>query len=90
MIGELALGSFNARRRKTILQAIGNLPQVDAVSDDGVLRFIERHSLANQGIGYVDAHLLAAARDSSVSSVALWTRDKKLHATAEILRVVKL
>jgi len=87
VIGELALGSFNARRRKTILQAIGNLPQVDAVSDDGVLRFIERHSLANQGIGYVDAHLLAAARDSSV---ALWTRDKKLHAMAEILRVVKL
>ena len=31
------------------------------------------------GIGYVDAHLLASAR---LGGAMLWTRDKRLHATA--------
>ena len=39
-----------------------------------------------RGIGYVDAHLLAAAR---LAGAALWTRDKRLHAIAVELGVAQ-
>ena len=32
-----------------------------------------------RGIGYIDAHLLAAAR---MADVPIWTKDKRLHALA--------
>jgi hypothetical protein len=42
--------------------------------------FIERHLLMGQGIGYIDAHLLASA---SLSDTArLWTRDTRLRKVA--------
>lgn len=56
--------------------------------DDEVLFFIERHGLMGRGIGYVDAHLLAAA--ALDSGARLWTRDKRLHALAgELVAVEK-
>ena len=57
--GELALG--NLQNRITILRMLRDLPTAK-VADDGEVRlFIERHQLMGSGIGYVDAHLLAAA-----------------------------
>jgi hypothetical protein len=44
--------------------------------DREVLQFIDRHELFGFGIGYVDAHLLAAVRLTLGAS--LWTRDKRL------------
>jgi len=52
-------------------------------SDDEVLHLINRRGLAGTGIGYVDAHLLAAVRLRP--GVGLWTRDKRLRAVAEHL-----
>jgi predicted nucleic acid-binding protein len=78
VIGELALG--NVRQRANLLAELQNLPHAPVASDQEVLRFIELHELFGLGIGYVDAHLLAAVRLSAGSS--LWTRDKRLLAIA--------
>ena len=77
VIGELALG--NIRRRHIVLPSLADLPQSKTASDNEVLGFIERHTLFGLGIGYVDVHLLVAAR---LSSAQLWTRDKRLHEEA--------
>ena len=60
VIGELALG--NLRQRKAILTALSDLPHADIATDAEVLTFIDRHALSGRGVGYVDAHLLAAVR----------------------------
>jgi predicted nucleic acid-binding protein len=74
VIGEIALGRL--RQRALVLDLLQNLPRTGVASDDEVLGFIERHALSGFGIGYVDAHLLAAVRLTPGSS--LWTRDKRL------------
>ncbi|HFD79556.1 MAG TPA: VapC toxin family PIN domain ribonuclease, partial [Gammaproteobacteria bacterium] len=48
--------------------------------------FIEQHGLMGRGIGYIDAHLLAAV--SLASPARLWTRDRRLAAVAADLGVV--
>ncbi len=83
VIGELALG--NLTQRQTILAALADLPQSPVASHDEVLHFIERTVLYGRGIGYVDAHLLAAVRLHG--SAALWTRDKRLRESAAALEV---
>lgn len=81
VIGELALG--NLRQRDPILRDLRNLPQAVCASDPEVSHFIERATLYGLGIGYIDAHLLAAARLTPGGS--LWTRDKRLRRAAERL-----
>ena len=81
IIGELALGEL--RQRVLVLEALSNLPRAAVASDTEVLHFIERQRLFGRGIGYVDAHLLAAVRLSS--GATLWTRDRRLHGAAEQL-----
>ena len=76
VIGELALGSL--QNRKIILDTLANLPQVFPASHDEVLHFIESQALFGKGIGFIDAHLLAAVK--LTSGVLLWTRDKRLLA----------
>ena len=76
VIGELALGSL--QNRNIVLTTLQNLPQATVASDEEVLHFIESHGLFGTGIGYIDAHLLAAVRLSS--GAWLWTRDKRLLA----------
>ncbi len=80
-VRELALGSL--RQRKLILAALENLPQATVASDSEVLRLIHQEALHGQGIGYVDAHLLASARLTANGS--LWTRDRRLRAIADRL-----
>lgn len=84
VIGELALGSY--ARRNTILAQLKNLPFADVATDGEVLSFIDGQSL--HGIGYVDAHLLTAARLTPGSK--LWTRDKRLDAAATRLGLTEL
>lgn len=81
VIGELALGHL--RQRGVVLGALSDLPQAEVATDIEVLHFIEQHALFRQGIGYVDAHLLAATRLSA--GATLWTRDGRLHAVADRL-----
>lgn len=81
VIGELALG--NLRPRDTVLAELHRLPLLMVADDDEVMHLIERGPLFGLGIGYVDAHLLAAAR--LAPGTTLWTRDKRLAAAAALL-----
>jgi len=81
VIGELACG--NLSNRGEILTLLGSLPQLTAATDKEVLFYIDQHRLMGRGIGYVDAHLLAAS--AIASPVKLWTLDKRLAAIAEAL-----
>ncbi len=78
VIGELALGSL--QNRAAILGALQDLPQAPVATNSEVLDFIQNHALHGIGIGYIDAHLLAALRLAPGSR--LWTRDKRLLAAA--------
>ncbi len=81
VIGELALGQL--ARRSEILGLLRNLPQATAASDAEVLHLVESRRLFGLGIGYLDAHLLAATR--LTSGAGLWTRDKRLAGAADQL-----
>lgn len=78
VIGELACG--NLKNRQELLRLLGDLPAAVRASDDEVLAFIENHSLMGLGIGYIDAHLLAAT--SLNAETCLWTRDRSLERQA--------
>jgi predicted nucleic acid-binding protein len=78
VIGELALG--NLRQREIVLNALSDLSQASVATDLEVLHFVDRHMLFGRGIGYVDAHLLAAVQ--LTAGAALWTKDKRLHGVA--------
>lgn len=81
IIGELALGSIANRR--SVLEELHALPQARSASHAEVMAMIEWLELFNCGIGYVDAHLLAAARQ--LLNGQLWSRDKRLLAQADRL-----
>jgi len=83
VVGEIAVGNMAGRRR--ILAMLNQLTQIMVADHDEVLGFIETQRLFGMGIGYVDAHLLAAAR--LMPDVRLWTFDKKLAASAVRLGV---
>ena len=83
VIGELALG--NLQPRDPFLSDLRDLPQAVVAEDEEVLRLIDRQALFGRGIGYVDAHLLAAAR--LTAGIRLWTRDRRLQAVAVELRL---
>ena len=78
VIGEIALGSI--AKRGEVLRYLHNLPAAVGAKHDEVMVLIDRHKLANTGIGYVDANLLASA--ALTSGAALWARDKNLRAAA--------
>jgi predicted nucleic acid-binding protein len=74
VLGELALGNF--KRRDLLLNELQHLPQATVATDREVLLLIDRLEIFGQGIGYVDAHLVAAVRLTIGST--LWTRDRRL------------
>jgi hypothetical protein len=81
VLGEIALGRL--REPDLVLGLLADLPQAVVATDAEVLGFIRRHDLAGLGIGYVDAHLLTAAR--LTPDARLWTRDLRLAAAAHAL-----
>lgn len=83
VIGELALG--NLRQRESVLSDLSDLPRAVVASDPEVMRLVDRHTLAGSGIGFIDAHLLAAVR--LTAGAELWTRDKRLQVVAVALRL---
>lgn len=78
VVGELALGHL--RQRATILEHLRRLPQSVVATAEEVLAFVDRHALFGRGIGYVDAHLLAATQ--LTSGATLWTEDRRLAGAA--------
>jgi len=83
VIGELACGQLKSRTE--ILTLLAALPQACVAQGQEVLFYIERHSLMGRGIGYIDAHLLAAT--ALTEGARLWTRDKRLDALARELEL---
>ncbi len=70
-------------QREEILGLLANLPQARLASETEVMTLIETRRLFGRGIGYVDAHLLAATL--LTDGAALWTRHKRLASAASDL-----
>ena len=83
VIGELALGQLS--HRSDILGLLRNLPHAQTATDDELLHLVENRHLFGLGIGYVDAHLLAATL--LTAGARLWTRDKRLAAVIAQLKL---
>lgn len=83
VIGELACG--NLKNRTKILSLINELPLTTIAQHEEVLEMIEQKKLMGQGIGWIDAHLLASAL---ISGTPLWTRDKNLRSLAVLLGIL--
>ena len=81
VVGEIACGSL--KNRASIFELLHDLPSAVVAEANEVLSFIEQHKLHGKGIGYVDAHLLAST--VLTDGAKLWSRDKRLQATAELL-----
>jgi predicted nucleic acid-binding protein len=79
---EIALGSL-ADPVGTIAM-LNSIPQAKVATQAELLRFIRCGKLAGSGIGFVDAHLLAACQ---LSESRLWTRDKRLRTQANALKL---
>jgi hypothetical protein len=80
---ELALGDLGPKRG-TLLLALAQAPRAPEVPVEEVYGLIERERLERSGIGFVDAALLASAREGGLR---LWTEDRALGAVATKLRV---
>ncbi len=83
VLGEISLGRWGAER-DAMLSSMAVMPRVPVVPDGDVLDLIERRGLAGSGIGWVDAHLVAAAL---AASCELWTFDQRLARVAAKLGV---
>ncbi len=83
VLGELACGNLNDR--ETLLALWRNLPQLTVAANAEVLFLLERHRLWGRGIGYIDVHLLTSV--SLNPDARLWTRDRRLQASAEQLEL---
>jgi predicted nucleic acid-binding protein len=83
VVGELACG--NPSNRAEVLALLGQLPRAAVATNEEALFFIERHELMGRGIGYVDAHLLAAV--SLDAGTQLWTRDNRLLTVAGTMKL---
>jgi predicted nucleic acid-binding protein len=81
VIGELLLG--RALGTDELIGDLNTLPKAVVASVDEVLKFISGRKLPGSGIGYVDAHLLAAA--VLTAETLIWTRDKRLLTVARSL-----
>jgi hypothetical protein len=83
IIGELACGEM--KQRSEVLGLLTTLPSIVLATDEKTLHFIERNRLMGKGIGYIDAHLLAAI--TLTDGAQRWTRDKRLAAVAAELKI---
>jgi predicted nucleic acid-binding protein len=78
VVGELGCG--NIAGRTEILGLLDDLPAAREATHQEVMALIDRRKLMGRGIGYVDAHLLAAAM--LTPGAVLWTRDRRLASIA--------
>jgi predicted nucleic acid-binding protein len=74
VVGELACGHL--ARRTELLRWLSDLPWARQATHGEVLRLIDRRQLFGRGLGYVDAHLLAATLITP--HARLWTQDRRL------------
>ncbi len=80
---EIALG--NLAQRDEVCRMLALLPQVKPCSDAEIIDLIDQLALPGTGIGMVDAYLLVSVWSNS--DLRLWTRDRRLLAAAQRLKV---
>jgi predicted nucleic acid-binding protein len=83
VVAELALGSLG--HRATTLKWLDALPAMRVAHLHEVRHLIDSHSLHGEGIGLVDAQLLASTMINP--GTELWTLDKRLKQIAESLAI---
>ncbi|NDC36637.1 MAG: type II toxin-antitoxin system VapC family toxin [Proteobacteria bacterium] len=83
VIGELACG--NLKNRREIISLLNELPRAAVTEHAEVLELIESRRLMGNGIGYVDAHLIASAL---LSGSPLWTGDKRLRSVSAAMGIL--
>jgi predicted nucleic acid-binding protein len=84
IVAELALGSL--RNRVQTLTYLDRLPQARVAQLGEVRQMIEARSLWSQGLGLIDAHLLASTFLNPPT--LLWTKDKHLQSIAKSFGVL--
>ena len=82
VMGELACGHL--RNRTKVLRLFAELPSLVELDQHEALAFVEDHQLMGLGLGWVDVHLLSAAK---LGDAKLWTLDKRLERAARRLHV---
>ncbi len=81
--GELACG--NARKRRELLDQLGEVRSAAMLPHGIVVRFLESHRLYGRNLSWIDVHLLASA---SLGKRTLHTHDSELALAAESLGVL--
>ena len=82
VIGEISLGFL--KHRVEILSLLSELPVASIAGHDETLEIVERSSLVDVGVGWVDAHLLASA---VIERRPIWTLNRRLDRVARRLGV---
>ena len=80
IIGEIACG--NLQNGNEIISLLNQLPGALVATHEEGIQFLDQHKLYGKGIGWIDLHLLAS---SALSSVKLFTLDKRLKTIAKIM-----
>lgn len=83
VVAEILLG--NLADRTLWKGQLARLPEFLPVRHGDVMLLIDSAALGGSGVGYVDAHLLAAVL--ARPGATIWTRDKQLKRAAERLRI---
>lgn len=78
----------NLTRRTETLRVLAELPPSPVAGPGEVMKLVGTGRLYGKGIGYVAAHVLAAA--CLDPHIRLWTRDRRLAAVAAELNVAYL
>jgi predicted nucleic acid-binding protein len=82
VIGELACG--NMPNRTVTLRFLDALPKLSPARHNEVMTLVESAPFWGSGLGWLDAHLLAAAK---LNGAPLWTLDKALRHAARRLGI---
>ena len=82
VIGELAAGSI--KNRKTTLGTLALLPAAPIANENEVHHLLDSHRLWCTGLGWVDLHLVAAAR---LAGWKLLSADRTLRKVAQALGI---
>lgn len=83
VMGELACG--NLQNRHVLLSLLDKLPKAVEATHSEALHCLEHNRLMGKGAGWIDIHLLASVMLTADAS--LWTKDRRLRAIAEDLRL---
>lgn len=82
--GELAMG--HAPRSTRFRDRVLSLPQLPEVGSEKLLSIVESWGITGQGVGWVDAGLLAACRFHH-EPIAIYSRDRRLSVVARNLGI---